>query len=182
MNSCVVSLDKETNVNYNEYENGKRTLATRSAVMLTDGKDTPDAVCCFLIKEGKLVKLLKRITAIVLIVLILLGVFWGVGRYGWKLFGFRAAQGAVVESIEVMEDGVHITGCYPGSFPCGFLGYVSKEYDGCLYVGYHFSGLFGFFETGSFDITIPVKGEIREIWTKTDKTETRIWSVDGLIS
>ena len=37
-------------------------------------------------------------------------------------------------------------------------GYYAKEYDGKLCVGFRFSTVFGFFETGDFDITIPVKG------------------------
>ena len=34
---------------------------------------------------------------------------------------------------------------------------------------------FGFFETGDFDITIPVRGEITEVILKTSMNETSLW-------
>ena len=97
------------------------------------------------------------------------------GRYGWKLLGFRACQGAGITSVEVSETAVHITGFYPGSFPEGFCGYYAEERDGKLYVGFRFSAVFGFFETGDFDITIPIRGEITEVILKTSMNETSLW-------
>ena len=35
--------------------------------------------------------------------------------------------------------------------------------------------MFGFFETGGFDITIPVRGEITEVILKTSMNETSLW-------
>ena len=70
---------------------------------------------------------------------------------------------------------MHITGFYPGSFPEGFCGCYAKERYGTLYVGFRFSAVFGFFETGDFDITIPVKGEINEVILKTRMNETTLW-------
>lgn len=123
-------------------------------------------------------KLVKRILTVLLVtVLLLLGIFC-MGRYGWKILGFRACQGAWTETIEVRENGVHIQGGYPGSFPNGFCGYIAKQEGQTLYVGFHFSGIFGFFETGDFDITIPTKGEIREIILKTKNHEFSIWTAE----
>ena len=65
--------------------------------------------------------------------------------------------------MEVSEDAVRITGFYPGSFPEGFCGCYSEARGGTLYVGFRFSAVFGFFETGDFTVTIPVKGEINEV-------------------
>ena len=45
-------------------------------------------------------------------------------------------------------------------------------------MGFHFSAIFGFFETGDFDVTIPVKGEIQEVILKTKLMETSIWTAD----
>ena len=42
-------------------------------------------------------------------------------------------------------------------------------------MGFRFSAVFGFFETGDFDITIPVKGEINEASLKTRMNETILW-------
>ena len=80
-----------------------------------------------------------------------------------------------ITSVEVSETAVHITGFYPGSFPEGFCGYYAEERDGKLYVGFRFSAVFGFFETGDFDITIPVKGEIDEVILKTRMNEASLW-------
>ena len=116
--------------------------------------------------------------ALAIIVLVLLAIFL-LGRYGWKLGGFHACQSAGISSVEVTEDSIHLTGFYPGSFPEGFCGCYAKEQDGKLYVGFRFSGIFGFFETGDFDVTIPVKGEIREVLMKTGTSEISIWSANG---
>lgn len=80
--------------------------------------------------------------------------------------------------MDVSENRVHIKGFYPGSFPEGFCGYYAKEEDGKLYVGFRFSAVFGFFESGDFDITIPVKGEIQEIILKTRMSETTVWDAE----
>ncbi len=121
-------------------------------------------------------KVVKRtLTVLAVLAVVLLAIFL-VGRYGWKLGGFRACHGAGITSVEVSEDSVHIKGFYPGSFPEGFCGYYSEEWDGKLYVGFRFSAVFGFFETGDFDITIPTKGEIDEVILKTSMVETRIWN------
>ena len=101
------------------------------------------------------------------------------GRYGWKVAGFSACQGAGIESVEVTRDSVRIVGFDPGSFPEGFCGYIAKEQNGTLYVGVHFSAVFGFFETGSFDVTIPVQGEIREVILKTAASEHSIWTAEN---
>ena len=120
-------------------------------------------------------KALKRILITLLVIAVILTAVFIAGRYGWKLGGFRACQGAGIDSVEVTETAVHMTGFYPGSFPEGFCGYYSEEQDGKLYVGFRFSALFGSFETGDFDITIPTEGEINEVIIKTDKVETSIW-------
>ena len=120
-------------------------------------------------------KTLKRTLITLLVIAVILTAFFIAGRYGWKLGGFGACQGAGIDSVEVTENAVHMTGFYPGSFPEGFCGYYSEEYDGILYVGFRFSALFGFFETGDFDITIQTEGDIQEVIIKTDMVETSIW-------
>lgn len=101
------------------------------------------------------------------------------GRYGWKLLGFRACEGAGIERIEVRETEVEIKGFYPGSFPEGFCGYYAKEQDGRLYVGFHFSAVFGLWETGDFVVTIPVNGPIEAVILKTRTGESYIWSANN---
>lgn len=121
-------------------------------------------------------KTLKRVLIILLVIAGVVTAIFIAGRYGWKLGGFNACQGAGIDSVEVSENAVHITGFYPGSFPEGFCGYYSEEQDGKLYVGFRFSALFGSFETGDFDITIPTEGDINEVIIKTDMVETSIWN------
>lgn len=123
----------------------------------------------------------KIITALAIIAAILLTIFL-IGRYGWKLGGFRACQSAAIENVEVTDRQVTITGYYPGFFSEGFLGYHAEETDGKLYVGFKFSAVFGIFETGDFDVTIPVKGEINEVIVKTRMSEYPIWNTeDGAV-
>ena len=118
---------------------------------------------------------MKAMKRILIVLAVALAAIFFAGRYGWKVGGFRACQGAGISSLEVGEDAVHITGFYPGSFPQGFCGYYSEERDGTLYVGFRFSGLFGFFETGDFDITIPIQGRIDQVILKTERVETTVW-------
>lgn len=120
----------------------------------------------------------KVLMSLVVVVVVLLAVFL-CGRYGWKLGGFRACQSAGIQAVEVRETSVHLTGFYPGSFPAGFCGYYAKEQGGKLYVGFRFSAVFGIFETGDFDITIPVKGAIDEVIVKTGTAEYPIWNADA---
>ena len=81
----------------------------------------------------------KKTILILLTVAVLLIAVFAAGRYGWKLLGFRACQGAGIESVEVSENTVKIKGFCPGSFPEGFCGYYAEEQDGTLYVGFRFS-------------------------------------------
>ena len=67
-------------------------------------------------------KVLKRVLTVLLTVAVILAAIFLAGRYGWKLGGFRACQGAGISSVEVSDTAVHITGFYPGSFPEGFCG------------------------------------------------------------
>ena len=120
-------------------------------------------------------KSLKRMLTVPLTIAVVLIAIFLAGRYGWKLGGFGACQGAGITSVEVSETAVHITGFYPGSFPEGFCGYYAEERDSKLYVGFRFSAVFGFFETGDFDITIPIRGEITEVILKTSMNETSLW-------
>ena len=69
----------------------------------------------------------------------------------------------------------------PGSFPEGFCGYYAEEHGEILYVGFHFSAVFGFFETGDFEAAIPVKGEIHRVVHKTGTSETTIWTASSTV-
>ena len=120
-------------------------------------------------------KRLKKILIFLLCVAAMLVVVFMVGRYGCKLGGFNACETAGIEQIDVEEDHVRICGFYPGSFPRGFLGYHAEQVDHTLYVGFKFSTLFGIFETGDFDITIPTKGTVTQVVIKSSDHEYTIW-------
>ena len=120
-------------------------------------------------------KLLKKILIILLCIAAMLVVVFMVGRYGWKLGGFNACETAGIEQVNVEEDHVSIRGFYPGAFPTGFLGYHAEQVDHTLYVGFKFSTLFGIFETGDFDITIPTKGTVTQIVVKSGEYEYAVW-------
>lgn len=124
-------------------------------------------------------KVIKRVIIGLLATAGLLAAIFLTGRYGWKLLGFRACEGAGIERIEVRETEVEIKGFYPGSFPEGFCGYYAKEQDSRLYVGFHFSAVFGLWETGDFAATIPVNGPIEAVILKTGTGESQIWPADN---
>ena len=117
----------------------------------------------------------KRVIAVFLILVFAAGLVFLTGRYSWKLVGFNACETAGIEQINVEEDHVRIRGFYPGSFPTGFLGYHAEQVDHTLYVGFKFSALFGIFETGDFDITIPTKGTVTQIVVKSGEHEYTVW-------
>lgn len=120
-------------------------------------------------------KYLKKILVLILILVIVLLAVFLTGRYGWKLLGFSACETAGIEQVNVEEDHVRIRGFYSGSFPTGFLGYHAEQVDNTLYVGFKFSALFGIFETGDFDITIPTKGTVTQIVVKSGEHEYTVW-------
>lgn len=125
----------------------------------------------------------KKVLIVLLVLVVLLAAVFLAGRYGWKLFGFRACQDAGITAVKVSEEAVHITGFYPGSFPEGFCGYYAQEKDGKLYVGFRFSAVFGFFAPGDFDITIPTHGPIDQVILKTSMVETSVWDTQtGFLS
>ena len=119
--------------------------------------------------------ILKNGLKILLCAAVLVFVVFLIGRYGWKLLGFNACETAGIEQVNVEENHVRIRGFYPGSFPEGFLGYHAEQVDGTLYVGFKFSALFGIFEIGDFDITIPTKGTVTQVVVKSGEHEYTVW-------
>ncbi len=115
------------------------------------------------------------VTIIITLLLLMFAIFL-IGRYGWKLRGFNTCESAGIEQIKITENNVHIDGFDPSSFPNGFIGYYAKQDDEKLYVGFKFSLLFGWFETGNFSVDIPVEGEIKEVIMKTKNNEYSIWN------
>jgi len=117
----------------------------------------------------------KAVCPIFIAVILVLSAIFLIGRYGWKLGGFRSCESAGVAQIQVEEDHIRILGFYPGSFPQGFLGYYAEQEGSTLDVGFKFSSLFGLFETGDFDITIPTKGTVTHIVVKSGQQEITVW-------
>lgn len=125
---------------------------------------------------------MKFIKTVIITLLVMAILFTGVfmaGRYGWKVFGFRACEEAAITSVDVSGSAVTIKGFYPGSFPEGFCGCYTEELGGKLYVGFRFSTVFGFFETGDFHVAIPVEGKIDEVILKTGQGERSIWTKEA---
>lgn len=120
-------------------------------------------------------QIVKAVCPIFIAVILVLSAIFLIGRYGWKLGGFRSCESAGVAQIQVEEDHIRILGFYPGSFPQGFLGYYAEQEGSTLYVGFKFSSLFGLFETGDFDITIPTKGTVTHIVVKSGQQEITVW-------
>ena len=124
-------------------------------------------------------KFIKTVIITLLVMAILFAGIFMAGRYGWKVFGFRACEEAAITSVDVSGSAVTIKGFYPGSFPEGFCGCYTEELGGKLYVGFRFSAVFGIFETGDFHVAIPVEGEIDEVILKTGQGERSIWTKEA---
>lgn len=120
-------------------------------------------------------KRMKLLSLSVLCMMMLLVAVFLIGRYGWKLGGFETCESAGIEGVTVEEKRVHIRGFYPGLFPTGFLGYYAEQVGDTLYIGFKFSGLFGIFETGDFDITIPTQGTIEQVVVRCGEDEQTVW-------
>lgn len=116
-------------------------------------------------------KQLKTLAAIALALVLV----WCLGRYGWKLLGFRSCGGTGISFVEVSETQVEIKGFNPSSFPAGCVGYVSKEENNTLYLGVRYDALFGLFELGSFDAVIPTKAPINRVVLRTSSDDFLIW-------
>lgn len=119
---------------------------------------------------------MKKAASIVLALLVLLAAVFCIGRYGWRRSGFDACDEAGIDGVTVTDGQVRITGFYPGSFPRGFVGAYTEEKNGVLYVGVHFSAVFGLFEPGDFDITIATKGTIRQVVLRSANGERILWT------
>ena len=124
----------------------------------------------------------KAVCPIFIAVILVLSAIFLIGRYGWKLGGFRSCESAGVAQIQVEEVHIRILGFYPGSFPQGFLGYYAEQEGSTLYVGFKFSSLFGLFETGDFDITIPTKGTVTHIVVKSGQQEITVWPKEEILT
>ena len=108
------------------------------------------------------------------VIILLVGVFL-IGRYGWKVMGFDVCDSVNISSVAVSDGQVHITGRQSSLFPKGCVGHCSQQEGSTLYVGFHFSGLFGFFETSDFDVIIPIDDEITQVVVKYGNNESLIW-------
>lgn len=98
-------------------------------------------------------------------------------RHGWRLLGFAACDGAVIERISVTEECVEIEGRCPGLFPDSFVGYRTEMENGTLYVGVKHNAFLGVLpqDSGIFRLRISVKEPVRTVYLKTKRNEFLLW-------
>lgn len=118
----------------------------------------------------------KKIALTVGICLILLAAVWLGGRYGWKLFGFGACEGTQIDRISVSDGVVSIEGRDSGLVPEGYLGCVTRQEGGTLYVGFRFDGFFGMFETGAFREEMTTAQKVEKVILCAGKNQYEIWN------
>lgn len=116
-------------------------------------------------------KFLKGAAAVVAV----LALIWVIGRYGWRLGGFRFCMGSGIESISVADASVEIKGFYPGSFPKGYVGCVTKQEGSTLWLGVRYDPVFGVFETGNFAVTVPLQEPVDAIYLAGGENAILIW-------
>ncbi len=118
------------------------------------------------------IKKFLQIVADIVVVLILLFLL---GRFGWKLFGYRFCTGSEITAVSVEENLVTVEGRDNTAAPKGCVGYRSSQEGDTLYVGVRYDGICGFFEQSFFSATIPVSNEIQKVYLKTGDSEYLIW-------
>ena len=66
---------------------------------------------------------MKKIIKIILVIAIVISTVFVMGRYGWKLTGFKLCQNSIIYDVEVNENEVTIKGRDANFIPRGFVGY-----------------------------------------------------------
>ena len=118
---------------------------------------------------------MKRfLIALGVLVAVLAAVFCA-GRFGWRLSGFSACEGALIESVDVDGEKVTISGGYGSPDGKRFLGCYYTQDGGALYVGFHFSGVFGAFCKPDFTVEIPAQG-VEKVYMRSRESECVIWT------
>lgn len=118
----------------------------------------------------------KIIKGFLVILMILLAVFV-ICRYGWKFAGFNLCQNSIIYDVKVNDDSVVISGRDVNLVPRGFIGYYYQIEDDCMYIGFRFSSIFGFFEKGAYEIEIKTESKVNKIIMKSEKSETVIYDI-----
>ena len=120
---------------------------------------------------------MKKIIKIILVIAIVISTVFIIGRYGWKLTGFKLCQNSMIYEVEVNENRVTIKGRDANFIPRGFVGYYYEIEDNCLYIGFRFSNIFGFFEKSEYQIEINSDEKINKIIMKSAESETVIYDI-----
>ena len=118
----------------------------------------------------------KKVFVIIFVCILALTAVFFLGRYGWKLLGFKLCSIAWIDQISVSENEVNISGSSASSNAPSFLGYYSEEANGTLYIGFCFNEIFGVKNPSDFSLTVPTKGEITDVYMKTAEDDILIWS------
>ena len=120
---------------------------------------------------------MKKIIKIILVIAIVISTVFIMGRYGWKLAGFKLCQNSMIYDVQVDENRATIKGRDANFIPRGFVGYYYEIEDNCLYIGFRFSGIFGFFEKSEYQIEINSDEKINKIIMKSAESETVIYDI-----
>ena len=120
---------------------------------------------------------MKKIIKIILVIAFVISTVFVMGRYGWKLTGFKLCQNSMIYDVQVDENRVTIKGRDANFIPRGFVGYYYEIEDNCLYIGFRFSSIFGFFEKSEFQIEINSDEKINKIIMKSAESETVIYDI-----
>ena len=79
---------------------------------------------------------MKKIIKIILVIAIVISTVFVMGRYGWKLTGFKLCQNSLIYDVQVDENRVTMKGRDANFIPRGFVGYYYEIEDNCLYIGF----------------------------------------------
>lgn len=121
----------------------------------------------------------KKKKYIVLISFCSVAILFIIARYGWRISGFRACSSPYSVHVTVSDSMVNVNGYTVDPFG-HYIGYVYKIDDDKLYVGAKERDFIGVIpgDKGSFDIHIPVKHCINEVYWCAQNYQRLEWTRD----
>lgn len=122
--------------------------------------------------------IMKKFLITLAILVGVLAIVFAAGRFGWRLAGFGACENARIESVDVDAEKVTISGGYGSPDGKRFLGCYYTQEENALYVGFHFSRVFGVFCEQDFTVEIPAEN-VDKIYMRSGESECVIWTARG---
>lgn len=122
---------------------------------------------------------MKKVIKFIFIFLISICLLFWLARNTWKLFGFKYCDPVTIQTVEIEDNNVKIEGRDTNLIPKGCIGYYYEINDDCLYIGFNFSSIFGFFDTSHFEVNIQTDKPISKVIVKTNSSQQIVYDINN---